>query len=157
MQVQHEFISTNKNLNLPAFIRDESSNVSLNAPKHIAEDFNEYFSDIGDKLVAKIQVKTSVESFLKGRNPTSMALFSPTFVEIFNAIHSLNIKKSPGVDAMQSYFLKVASLVITPYLMHLFNICFKNGFFSEILKVSKVISIYKFDDKAKVNNHRPIS
>ena len=35
------------------FIRDES-NVSLNDPKLIAEAFNEHFSDIGDKLAAKI-------------------------------------------------------------------------------------------------------
>ena len=82
-----------KNLNLPTFIRDES-NVSLHDPKHIAEAFNEHFSDIGDKLAAKIQVKTSFKSFLKCRNPNSMALFLPMFVEIYNAIHSQNNKKS---------------------------------------------------------------
>ena len=60
-QVMREFISTKKNLNLPTFIRDES-NVSLNDPKLIAEVFNEHFSDIGDKLAAKIQTKTSFKS-----------------------------------------------------------------------------------------------
>ena len=108
------------------FFRDES-NASLNAPKHSAEAFNEHFLDIGYKLSVKIQVKTFFKSFLKGRNPISMALFSPTFVEIYNAIHSLNNKKSSKVDTIPSYFLKVASLVITPYLMHLFKVCFKNG------------------------------
>ena len=155
-QVLREFISTKKNLNLPTFIRDES-NVSLNDPKLIAEAFNEHFSDIGDKLAAKIQTKTSFKSFLKGRNPNSMALFSPTFFEIYNAIHSLNNKKSFGVDTISSYFLKVASLAITPYLMHLFNVCFNNGLFPEVLKVSKVIPIYKSGDETKVNNYRPIS
>ena len=53
--------------------------------------------------------------------------------------------------------LKVASLVITPYLMHLFKVCFKNSLFSEVLKVSKVIFIYQSGDKTKVNNCRPIS
>ena len=86
-----------------------------------------------------------------------MALFSPTFFEIYNAIHSLYNKKSFGVDTISSYFLKVASLVITPYLMHLFNVCFNNGLFPEVLKVSKVIPIYKSEDKTKVNNYRPIS
>ena len=86
-----------------------------------------------------------------------MALFSPTFFEIYNAIHSLNRKKSSGVDTISSYFLKVASLVITPYLMHLFNVCFNNGLFPEVLKVSKVIPIYKYGDKTKLNNYRPIS
>ena len=86
-----------------------------------------------------------------------MALFSPTFAEIYNAIHSLNNKKSSGVDTIPSYFLKAASLVITPYLMHLFNVCLKNGLFPEVLKVSKVIPIYKPGDKTKVNNYRPIS
>ena len=151
-----EFISTKKNLNFPTFIRDKS-NVSLNDPKLIAEAFNEHFSDIGDKLAAKIQTKTSFRSFLKGRNPNLIALFSPTFFEIYNAIHFFNNKKSSGVDTIPSYFLKVASLVITPYLMHLFNRCFNNGLFPGVLKVSKVISIYKSGDKTKVNNYRPIS
>ena len=61
------------------------------------------------------------------------------------------------VDTIPSYFLKVASLVITPYLMHLFNVCFKNRLFSEVLKVCKVIPIYKSGDKTKVNNYRPTS
>ena len=99
-------MSTKKNPNLPTFIRD-GSNVSLNDPKLIAEAFNEHFSDIGDKLAAKTQTKTSFKSFLKGRNPNSMALFSPTFFEIYNAIHSLNNKKSFRVDTISSYFLKV--------------------------------------------------
>ena len=61
-------------MNLSTFVRDES-NVSLNAPMHIAEAFNEHFSDIGDKLAAKIQEKTSFKSFLIGRNPNSMEFF----------------------------------------------------------------------------------
>ena len=90
-------------MTLPTFIRDEP-NVSLNDPKHIAKAFNEHFSEIGDKLAAKIQVKTSLKSFLKGRNPDSMTLFSPTFVEIYNASHSFNNKKSSGVDTKSSLF-----------------------------------------------------
>ena len=86
-----------------------------------------------------------------------MALFMPTFVEIYNTIHSLNNKKSSGVDTIPSHFLKKASLVITPYLMHLFNVWFKNNLFPEVLKVSKVIRIYKPGGKTKVNNYRPIS
>ena len=61
-QVLREYISTKKNLNLPTFIRDES-NVSLNDPKLIAEAFNEHFSDIGDKLAAKIQTKHPLKVF----------------------------------------------------------------------------------------------
>ena len=86
-----------------------------------------------------------------------MASFLPTFDEIYYAIHSLNNKKSSGVDTIASYFLKVAFLVITPYLLHSFNVCFKNGLFLEVLKVSKVIPIYKSGDKTKVNNYIPIS
>ena len=47
--------------------------------------------------------------------------------------------------------------MITPYLMHLFHVWFKNNLFPEVLKVSKVIPIYKPGGKTKVNNYRPIS
>ena len=60
-QVLWEFISTIKNL--PTFIKDES-NVSLNAAKkHIAEAFNEHFSNIGDNLLQKIQIKNPLKVF----------------------------------------------------------------------------------------------
>ena len=148
-----EFISTKKNLNLPTFFSAESI-ISLNALKDIAEALNKLFSDSRNKLAAKIQAKRSLKKFLKGRNPNLMALFLPTFVEIYDAIHSLKNKKSSGVDTILSLLLKVTFLMITPYLMLLFNVCFKNGLFPEVLKVSdsKVIFSYKSGDKTKLNN-----
>ena len=91
---------------------------------------------------------------MKGRNPNLMALFLPTFVDIYDAIHSLKNKKPSGVDTILSYLLKVTFLMITPYLMLLFNVCFENGLFPEVLKVSnsKVIFSYKSGDKTKLNN-----
>ena len=91
---------------------------------------------------------------MKGRNPNLMALFLPTFVDIYDAIHSLKNKKPSGVDTILSYLLKVTFLMITPYLMLLFNVCFENGLFPEVLKVSnsKVVFSYKSGDKTKLNN-----
>ena len=108
-QVLRESILTKKNFNLPTLISDEL-NVSLNAPKDIGEAFNEHLSDIGDKLAAKIRAKISFKHFLKGRYPNSVALFLPLFVEIFNAIHSLNNKKSSRVDSITLHFLKVLAV-----------------------------------------------
>ena len=86
-----------------------------------------------------------------------MVLFSQTFVEIYYAIHSLNNKKSSRVDTITSYFLKAASVLITPSLMHLVNVCFKNGLFPKVLKISKVIPINKSVEKTKAINYRLIS
>ena len=47
--------------------------------------------------------------------------------------------------------------MITPYLMHVFNLGFKKRIIFGVQKVSKIILIYKPRNKTKVNNCRPIS
>ena len=47
--------------------------------------------------------------------------------------------------------------MISPYLSFLMDFMFSNGLFPSILKLAKVIPIFKSGEKQAVNKYRPIS
>ena len=53
--------------------------------------------------------------------------------------------------------IKLAAPVIAPHLVHIFNISFSTGKFPSLMKLAKVIPIFKAGSKLDVNNYRPIS
>ena len=135
----------------------ESNSKCYTSSKDIADAFSKHFSEIGEKLAQHINSNFNFNSFLNKKNSNSMAFFAPTTNEIYNTIQNLKNKKSAGVDGISTFFLKISANYISPYLMTLFEACFKFGIFPDVLKVTKVIPIHKSDDKSKVNNYRPIS
>jgi len=103
-QVIHEFITSKKTFNTPSSIYCYSN--LINTPQTISEAFNQDFTEIGERLSAKIDTKKFFLSFLTNRNPKSMILLSLINAEIYNTIHSLKNKTSAGVDNIPSFFLK---------------------------------------------------
>ena len=55
------------------------------------------------------------------------------------------------------FFFKMASLVIAPYMIYFTEFMFNQGFFPNMLKIAKVIPVYKSGDKSLTANYRPIS
>ena len=135
----------------------ESNSKCYTSSKDIADAFNKHVSEIGEKLAQHINSNFNFNSFLNKKNSNSMAFFAPTTNEIYNTIQNLKNKKSAGVDGISTFFLKISANYISPYLMTLFEACFKFGIFPDVLKVTKVIPIHKSGDKSKVNNYKPIS
>ena len=58
---------------------------------------------------------------------------------------------------MKVSLIKYIKREIIDGLVIIFNKSFREGCFPEILKIAKVIPIYKGDDAANPNNYRPIS
>ena len=48
-------------------------------------------------------------------------------------------------------------MYIVEPLLHIYNLSFVHGVFPDMLKISKVIPVYKKGDKSIVSNYRPIS
>ena len=55
------------------------------------------------------------------------------------------------------FLIKKISIEISPILSYLFNRVFSEGVFPNILKIAKVIPLFKKSDKSKPENYRPIS
>ena len=67
------------------------------------------------------------------------------------------MKKSVGQDNIPVTFIKLVVRIIASFLIKVINASFELGMFPNMLKIAKVIPIYKSGDKQIVNNYRPIS
>jgi retron-type reverse transcriptase len=81
----------------------------------------------------------------------------PRVKEVESELSRLSNKKSPGSDNLAPYFIKSASQTIAPFLTFLIEFMFNHGIFPNILKIAKVVPIFKTGDKFSVENYRPIS
>ena len=71
--------------------------------------------------------------------------------------NQLQSKSSMGHDNMSTNFLKqIAPYILFP-LKLIFNQIVEQGTFPKLLKIAKIIPIYKKDEKNVFNNYRPIS
>ena len=149
--------STRSNTSLPQNLRH--NNTFTTNSTLIANNFNDYFSDIGKTLADQLKPFSESEhtNFLKKRLHQSLFLTPTTSLEVFNLISGLKNTKSTGKDNISAYFLKVAAKVIAAPLAQLFNYTFLLEIFPASLKIAKVILIYKPGDKSDVSNYRPIS
>ena len=82
---------------------------------------------------------------------------SPTTREIANLITSLNNEKAIRSKDIDTYFIKISSVIIAPILSKLFNRCLLEGEFSNCLKIAEVIPIFEKGSLTNISNYRPIS
>ena len=137
----------------------EINNSDVNHPADIANHFNNYFCGIGKSLADQIKDSCNKDPshFLRNRIPESIFI-APTYPqEIERIISSLPNSSSSGPESFSSFFIKTASTVLASPLSFIFNCCIENGIFPELLKISKVIPLFKSGAKSEVNNYRSIS
>ena len=81
----------------------------------------------------------------------------PSVSEIFNLIHSLDLKKSAGDDEISMYILRISAETISSLLCHLFTYLYEFGVFPSCFKTAKVSPIFKTGNKTEKTTYRPIS
>ena len=92
-------------------------------------------------------------------NESSSTLFlQPTDKEeIANIISSLNSNKASGPNSIPYRILFLLKNEISKQLADLFNLSFMTGVFPSVLKIAKVVPVFKKDSKLDYSNYRPIS
>ena len=125
----------------------------------IANGFGNYFSGIGKQFAEAIpKANKSPEYYLKtGPNVHSLFL-NPTYPgEIAKIISSHKPKKSTGDDGISMILLKQTCVGCSFPISLLVNKSIENGIVPDMMKLAKVIPIYKAKSKESFNNYRPIS
>ena len=135
------------------------NNTLISDPRLLAENFNNYFTTIANKIRTKIPPSSKhFTNYLKN-SPRHSFFFTPvTIQEVINVIKSLNQTKSTGPSSIPNRILNTFLTDISTILVDLFNLSIETGKFPDILKVIKVIPIFKNKGSPlEVSNYRPIS
>ena len=128
-------------------------------PGAIANSFNNFFSEIGEKLANKFSNQNNSEfaKYLGSPVQHSMFFHSISESEINEVISDLKNSNSTGYDDYNTKFIKLSSPLLAPALEKIFNLSINTGVYPDSLKIAKVIPIFKNGSKSSVNNYRPIS
>lgn len=136
------------------------NSIAVSDSTKIANLFNEFFSNIGEKLAASQEEPSSnvtFESFLGNRPNAVFSFRSVDSEEILKIIDSIKSKSSFGYDSISSKVLKSAKFQLVSPLTLLINQTLKTGKFPTLLKIAKVSPIHKKGDEKLLDNYRPIS
>ena len=126
----------------------------------IADKFNKYFASIASKLnidaYSEVPITSfpSFESYMSRSSESSIFLEDCDEAEVSNIILELQNGKASDIPII---VIKAARIVISPYLSKLYNIGIASGIFPDVLKTSKITSIYKKGNKELIENYRPVS
>ena len=129
-------------------------------PQLIAQQFCDHCNTIASKIIKDNPNPISADSFKRflNRRISDSIFMQPTEPgEILNTINSQNVRKSSGFDHISPFFVKLAGPVISEPFSVLVNHSITLGIFSEVLKVAKVIPVYKTGSRHNPTNYRPIS
>lgn len=125
----------------------------------IAEKFNDFFSNIGPRLLEKHKLPNDslFKSYLKNRIPHSFSFNTITESETAKIIRSLPSKSSSGHDGISIRLLKFLAPGLIQPLTIIINQSLLTGIFPDKLKIAKVIPLHKKDQTNLLDNYRPIS
>ena len=149
-----------KNKNKKTTVTDTfiaSNGVPCTDNTDIANNFNIYFTNVGNTLAANLPQTDNDPIELIEPNPDNFFCVPTTPAEINNInLHSKS-KKSTGFDNIDSYIVKQIAPQIVNQLANIFNKSFLTGNVPSKLKIAKVIPLYKTKDPALFSNYKPIS
>ena len=136
-----------RNVNIKQIMTDQGP---IYNSHDIANQFNNYFTSVGDSLASKIiHSPDGYKEFLPSPNPNSIFIQPVIDNEVFNTILSLKTNHSTGHDGIGTKILQLAANYIAPPLTHIINKSFELGIFPDTFKTAKVIPIYKKEIQAR--------
>ena len=133
---------------------------STDDEKTVAEQFNEFFTSIGQELVNKFEGGgNAFEKFMPCPVPDGQEM---KFMEIdstdyHNIITSMKAKRSTGFDEVSNKLIKDVQIEIREPIMDIINTSLCTGKVPDSWKTAKIIPLHKSGDKQDTNNYRPIS
>ena len=153
-KVLNDIRNKRRKLHFPCYI--EANRQMITDRRTILNHFNHYFTNVANNLNSSKSPDefTDYTKFMKHRVENTIEFREIDKSEIDEIIHDLNPNKSSD---MSPRILKLFKGVLSPTLAILFNNCMYGGVFPDVLKVARVIPLFKNGDRNNVSNYRPIS
>ena len=125
----------------------------------ICNELNRNFCNIGKKMAKKAPSLTSdISNSFCGKPIQKSIYFEPVSEnEVEGIISMFNPNKAQGIDSISIRLIKLAKVILSPYLTRMMNNFITTGQYPDVLKIARVTSIYKKGSKTKLSNYRPIS
>lgn len=143
----------NQNSNEPVEI-EVNDQLSTDKPK-ISNKFNSYLINLPKTYNTSQSNITQIP--VLPNNENTIYLQPITISEMVETINSLKDSNSLGPDDISTKIIKLCAQQIAEPLTHIINQCFKEGTYPSLLKLSKIIPLYKKGDRKKICNYRPIA
>ena len=133
-------------------------NKTTNNPTKIANNFNNHFTSIAEKIEDNlVKSKFNYSKYLSNPNKFSFFMKPTNAEEVLCEITKLKNNKSIGPYSIPLKFLKLFKTTLSKPISLIANISFSTGTFPSTLKTANVIPIYKKEDHTLCNNYHPIS
>ena len=147
---------------------NQLTNKTSNPKHHVninisAEQFNDHFSTIAEKIVTTNHKSRSnslekLRDFCLSRNiQGKLDIPLMTVTDVYNALKHLKQSGTRDLDGLDTKILQLAAPVITNSLTYAFNLCITKSTFPNAFKIAKVIPLYKSGDSSNPSNYRSIS
>lgn len=127
-----------------------------NDEKLIAEEFNNYFLGVPDKIARELP-NVSFDLVKIRRIGNSLFMKSTNEAEVLKVINSLSNKNSSGLDEMSNRTVKSIKNAILKPLCHIINLSMSTGTFPTSLKNAVIKPLRKSEKNYLPSNHRPIA
>ena len=125
----------------------------------IADRFNEFVTNIGPNLAAKINStnKPAYSFYLTNKTEHTFSFEEVDSSDIKTIIQNFKPKSSTGHDSLSMKHIKGLISSISEPLTLITNQSLKTVIFRSKMKIEKVIPLHKKDDNTILDNYRPIS
>ena len=156
-QLINEVLGNNSNKNISDHFM--INNECISNPKHIANQFNNFFVSVGSNQARNITQHNDMTHnyYLRNKPRSTFTFHTVTTEEVNSIITNIPRKKSVGHDGISSELLKTLKDEILTTITTIINKCIISGIYPEKMKISRVKPLYKKGDQTLMNNYRPIS
>ena len=129
----------------------------MNDSKVIANQFNEFFINVGPQLENKIADSSITHThYLEESNQHSIFIEPTTEAEI-NGVFKILKNSAAGYDGFNRTIISIILHIVLKPLVHIINLSLFSGTVPKEIKLAKVKPLFKGDNPHLLNNYRPIS
>nr|WDQ26714.1 Dicer 2 [Sogatella furcifera]WOZ50366.1 endoribonuclease Dcr 2-like protein [Sogatella furcifera] len=119
----------------------------------VADDFNAFFSAVGQTLAGSIDSGGAlVVDDMDYIPDTQFTLHTVTELDILRHTNALRCGSAPGIDGVTASFLKDNIHIFIKPFLHIINLSMKKGIFPDVFKIAKVFPLHKSGSYTDENN-----